>query len=96
MPPKAAARKVGRPRKPDTEGTKEEVAHRKYMREYNAKLAKDIQELSKMELECDQELKQIKKEKKELEKEYKKSLKMLEEANMQAQGILKEVTKIKK
>ena len=88
MPPKA-----GRPRKADTEGTKEEVAHRKYMREYNAKLAKDINDLSKMEIDCDNELKQIKKEKKELEKEYKKSIKMLEDANMQVQGILKEVTK---
>ena len=88
MPPKA-----GRPRKPDTEGTKEEVAHRKYMREYNAKLAKDINELSKMEIDCDNELKQIKKEKKELEQEYKKSLKMLEKANKQAEDILKEATK---
>jgi len=93
MPPKAAAGKVGRPRKPDTEGTKEEVAHRKYMREYNARLARDIQDLSKMEMDCDEELKKIKAEKKELQKEYKKSLKMLEEANMQAQGILKEATK---
>jgi len=88
MPPKA-----GRPRKADTEGTKEEVAHRKYMREYNAQIARDINELSKMELECTEELEQIKKEKKQLEKQYKKSLKMLEDANTQAQGILKEVTK---
>ena len=88
MPPK-----VGRPRKPDTEGTKDEVAHRLYMRKYNAQIARDINDLSKMELECDNELKQIKAEKKELQKEYKKSLKMLEEANKQAQGILKEATK---
>lgn len=88
MPPK-----VGRPRKPDTEGTKEEIAKRRYMREYNAKIARDIQELSKMELECAEELEQIKKEKKALEKEYKTSIKMLDEANKQAQGILKEATK---
>ena len=88
MPPK-----VGRPRLPDTVGTKDQVEARKYMRQYNAKLAKDINDLSKMELECDNELKQIKAEKKELQKEYKKSLKMLEDANKQAEGILKEATK---
>ena len=88
MPPKA-----GRPRKADTDGTKEQVANRKYMRDYNAKIARDIQQLSKMELECDEELKQIKQQKKDLEKEYKKSLKMLEDANKQAEGILKEATK---
>jgi len=93
MPPKAGKGKVGRPRKPDTEGTKEEVAHRKYMREYNAKIAKDIQQLDKMEQDCQDELKEIKKEKKQLEKEYKKSVKMLEDANIQAEKILKEVTK---
>ena len=88
MPPKA-----GRPRKADTDGTKEQVANRKYMRDYNAKIAKDINDLSKMELDCDNELKQIKQQKKDLEKEYKKSLKMLEDANKQAEGILKEATK---
>jgi F0F1-type ATP synthase membrane subunit b/b' len=88
MPPKA-----GRPRLPDSEGTKEEVAHRKYMRQYNAKLAKDINDLSKMEMDCDEELKKIKAEKKELQKEYKKSLAMLEKANIQAENILKEATK---
>jgi F0F1-type ATP synthase membrane subunit b/b' len=94
MPPKKTGTgKVGRPRKPDTEGTKEEVAHRKYMREYNAKIAKDIQQLDKMEQECEEELKEIKKEKKQLEKEYKKSVKMLEDANIQAEKILKEATK---
>ena len=88
MPPK-----VGRPRLPDTVGTKDQVEARKYMRQYNAQILKDINELSKMELECTEELEQIKKEKKQLEKQYKKSLKMLEDANTQAQGILKEVTK---
>ena len=88
MPPKA-----GRPRLPDTVGTKDQVQARLYMRQYNAKLAKDINELSKMEIDCDNELKQIKQQKKDLEKEYKKSLKMLEDANKQAEGILKEATK---
>ena len=96
MPPKTKAGKVGRPRKLDTEGTEEQIANRKYMRDYNARLARDIQELSKMELECVKELEQIKKEKKELEKEYKKSLRMLQEANQQASDILKESTKSKK
>ncbi len=94
MPPKKAGTgKVGRPRLADSVGSKEEVAHRKYMRDYNAKLQKDIQDLSKMEMDCDSELKEIKKQKKELEKEYKKSLKMLEQANQQAEDILKEKTK---
>ena len=92
MPPKTTG-KVGRPKKSDSEGSKEEVAKRKYMRDYNAKILKDIQELSKMEDECNKELKQIKKEKNELEKEYKKSLKMLQDANKQAEDILKEKTK---
>jgi len=89
MPPK----KVGRPKKSDSEGTKEEVAKRKYMRDYNAKILKDINDLSKMELECNQELKEIKQQKKELEKQYKQSLKMLEDANKQAENILKDATK---
>jgi F0F1-type ATP synthase membrane subunit b/b' len=93
MPPKAGAGKVGRPRKPDTEGTKEEVQKRLYMREYNARLAKDIQQLDKMEQECEEELKEIKQQKRDLEKEYKKSIKMLEQANKQAGDILKEAVK---
>ena len=94
MPPKATRGKVGRPKKSDTEGTEEQIAKRKYMRDYNAKILKDIQQLSKMEMECNEELKEIKEQKKQLEKEYKKSLKMLEDANKQAEQILKE--KIKK
>ena len=89
MPPK----KLGRPRLPDSVGTAEEVAHRKYMRQYNAKIARDIQKLDKMEQQCDEELKEIKQQKRELEKEYKRSLKMLEEANEQAQDILNEAVK---
>jgi len=91
MPPK-----LGRPKKSDSEGTKEEVAKRKYMRDYNAKILKDINDLSKMELECNQELAEIKQQKKELEKQYKKSLRMVEDANKQAEDILKEKTKNKK
>ena len=91
MPPK-----LGRPKKSDSEGTKEEVAKRKYMRDYNAKILKDINDLSKMELECNQELAEIKQQKKELEKQYKKSLRMVEGANKQAEDILKEKTKNKK
>jgi len=91
MPPK-----LGRPRKSDSEGTKEQIAKRAYMRQYNAKILKDINELSKMEDECNEELAEIKQQKKELEKQYKKSLRMVEGANKQAEDILKEVTKIKK
>ena len=90
MPPKKA---VGRPKKADTEGTEKQIKNREYMRDYNARIARDIQELSKMEIECNEELKEIKKQKKELEREYKKSLKMLQDANNQAENILKEKTK---
>lgn len=93
MPPKAGNRPVGRPRLPDNVGTKEEVAKRRYMRDYNAKIARDIKELDKMEQQCEEELKEIKQQKKDLEKEYKTSLKMLEQANKQATDILKEATK---
>lgn len=95
MPPKKAG-KVGRPRKPDTNTDPELLKKRLYMREYNAKIAKDIQQLDKMEQECQEELKEIKRERNELQKEYKKSLKMLQEANQQASDILKESTKSKK
>ena len=90
MPPKKA---VGRPKKADTEGTEKQIKNRQYMRDYNAKIARDINDLSKMELQCDDELKKIKAEKKELQREYKKSLAMLEKANIQAENILKEATK---
>ena len=92
MPPKENNRPVGRPRLPDSVGTKDEVAHRKYMRDYNAKIVKDIQKLDKMEQDCQEELKEIKKQKKMLEKDYLKSLNMLENANKQAEDILKEAT----
>jgi len=92
MPPKVGNRPVGRPRLPDNVGTKDEVAHRKYMRDYNAKIVKDIQKLDKMEQDCQEELKEIKKQKKMLEKDYLKSLNMLENANKQAEDILKEAT----
>jgi len=94
MPPKKAGTgKVGRPRLGDDVGTKEQVAHRKYMRQYQEKIAKDIQQLDKMEQDCQEDLEQIKKEKKQLQKEYAKSLKMLEQANQQASDILSEATK---
>jgi len=92
MPPKVGNRPVGRPRLPDSVGTKDEVAHRKYMRDYNAKIVKDIQKLDKLEQDCQEELKEIKKQKKMLEKDYLKSLNMLENANKQAEDILKEAT----
>lgn len=93
MPPKKTGTgKVGRPRLPDNVGTKDEIAHRLYMRRYNEQITKDIQKLDKMEQDCQRELEEIKKEKKELQKEYKKSLKMLEDANKQAEDILKEAT----
>lgn len=93
MPPKKAGTgKVGRPRLGDDVGTKDQVAHRKYMRQYNEQIAKDIQKLDKLEQDCQEELKEIKKQKKMLEKDYLKSLNMLENANKQAEDILKEAT----
>lgn len=96
MPPKAGKGKVGRPRLPDSDTDPELLKKRLYMRDYNKKLAEDIQKLDKLELECQDELKQIKQERNELQKEYKKSLRMLQEANQQASDILKESTKSKK
>lgn len=81
-------RKVGRPRKADV-GTdasvddKKKQEKRKYMREYKAKLNKDISDLSKMEEDCDKELNQIRKDKKKL-------IDDLDKANKQAESILKE------
>jgi tRNA U55 pseudouridine synthase TruB len=68
---------AGRPRKDDTQGTKEQVEKRKYMRKYQAQIKKDIITLSKMEEDCDTELARIKKEKAMLINE-------LEKANKQA------------
>jgi tRNA U55 pseudouridine synthase TruB len=76
---------AGRPRKDDTQGTKEQVEKRKYMRKYQAQIKKDIITLSKMEEDCDTELARIKKEKAMLINE-------LEKANKQAENILKEAT----
>tara|TARA_B110000285_G_scaffold92421_1_gene105844 strand:- start:1062 stop:1325 length:264 start_codon:yes stop_codon:yes gene_type:complete len=80
---------VGRPRKPDSEGTKKEVEKRKYMRQYQAQLKKDINTLAKMEIDCDEELARIKKEKAKL-------IDDLEKSNNQAEDILKEATKTTK
>ena len=81
-------RPVGRPRKDDSAKplTKEESKkekQRKYMRDYKARINKDIAELDKMEDECQKELDEMRKQKKMLINE-------LEKANKQAESILKE------
>tara|TARA_R110000822_G_scaffold66717_3_gene162762 strand:- start:257 stop:523 length:267 start_codon:yes stop_codon:yes gene_type:complete len=82
-------KKVGRPKKDDTTGTKEQIEKRKYMRKYQAGLKKDIINLSQMEEECEIELDKVRKEKNRLINE-------LEKANMQAESILKEAISMKK
>lgn len=82
-------KRVGRPKKDDTTGTKEQIEKRKYMRKYQAGLKKDIINLSQMEEECEIELDKVRKEKNRLINE-------LEKANMQAESILREATSMKK
>jgi len=82
----AVKKRVGRPRKPDTEGNATLVEKRKYMRKYVSEIKKDIFELDKMEQECEKDLAQHKKDKKKLIDE-------LEKANKQAESILKEKVK---
>jgi len=59
---------VGRPRKDDVTkpATKEELKkeqRRKYMRDYRARIEKDIAELDKKEGECQKELEEVRNEK---------------------------------
>lgn len=84
-----AGKKKGRPPKPIIEGEDPKlVKKRLYMRKYNKDIKKDIFQLSKMEEDCDEELKRIKKEKAKL-------LDQLESANTQASDILKSATQTK-
>jgi seryl-tRNA synthetase len=81
-------RPVGRPKKVDSDKplTKDEdkkEKQRKYMREYKARINKDIAELDKMERECQAELDDMRKQRKKLINE-------LDKANKQAENILKE------
>lgn len=81
-------RPVGRPKKVDnirplTKEQADKEKKREYMRDYKAKINKEINELSKMEEDCDKELKQIRKDKKMLINE-------LDKSNRQAERILKE------
>ena len=85
MPPK----KLGAPKKLDTEGSAKQVKQRIYMRGYSAKMRADIFELSQMELDCATELERIRKEKAKLIDE-------LEKANKQVESVLKEATADKK
>jgi len=81
-------RPVGRPKKVVTERplTKEDDKKEKkrvYMRGYKAKLNKEIAELDKLEEDCQKELKQIKEQRKKL-------IDQVDDANKQAEKILKE------
>lgn len=77
------AKKRGRPRKAPTEGTEKQKKNREYMRKYTAQINAGINQLEKDELDCLKELDKIRKERKRLIDE-------LDNANKQAEGILKE------
>lgn len=85
----AVKKKSGRPPKPTIEGEDPKLVQKRlYMRKYTKEIKKDIFDLSKMEEDCDKELKRIKKEKAKL-------LDQLESANKQASDILKSATQTK-
>lgn len=77
------APKRGRPRKAPTEGTEKQQKNREYMRKYQGEIKAGINQLEKDELDCLKELDKIRKERKKLIDE-------LDNANKQAEGILKE------
>ena len=79
MPPKA----VGRPKKSDTEGTKEQIKRREYMRKYQSQIKQGIEALEKDEADCLNDLENMRKEKSRLIDE-------LAKANEQANMILQE------
>lgn len=79
-------RPVGRPKKVNTQQTKEDIAREKrrlYMKQYRAKLKQNMIELDKMEKECQEELNEIRKQRKKL-------IEQLDDANKQAESILRE------
>jgi len=85
-------RPVGRPRKTETVRplTKEEDKKEKkrvYMRGYKAKLNKEIEQLDIKEEECQKELAEIRQQRKKL-------IDQVDEANKQAEKILKEATSV--
>jgi hypothetical protein len=79
-------RPVGRPKKVNAQQTKEDIAREKrrlYMKQYRAKLKQNMIELDKMEKECQEELNEIRQQRKKL-------IEQLDDANKQAESILKE------
>ena len=77
-----AARR-GRPKKPDTEGTPEQVKKREYQRKYQREIKRGIVELEKAEADCLKELDNIRKERNKL-------IDDLDKAGKQAEKILRE------
>lgn len=77
------AKKVGRPKKADTEGTPQQIKKREYMRKYQSQIRDGIENLEKDEMNCLEELDKIRKERMRLIDE-------LDKASKQAMGILKE------
>ena len=84
MPPK-----VGRPRKPNTEGTPEQVEKRLYQRKYQSEVRQGIVELERAEAECLKELERIRADRNKL-------INLLSSANEQSLSILKEIKTSKK
>jgi len=86
MPPKVGP---GRPRKPNTEGTPEQVEKRLYQRKYQSEVRQGIVELERAEADCLKELEKIRKDRNKL-------ISMLGSSNEQAGAILKEIKSSKK
>lgn len=82
-------KKLGRPRKSKSEGTKAQVKAREYMRKYNRNIAIDVHELNDMNEECQNELRSLK-------DDMVKIVNLLDKCNLQTQNILNEkIGKIK-
>src|SRR6056300_981361 len=78
----APKKKVGRPRKPDSQGTESQVKKRQYMRKYVGEIKQGITQLELDEAACLKKLEEIRKERS-------KMINMIESANKQAAEILK-------
>lgn len=76
----------GRPRKPDTEGTAQQVKKRQYMRKYVGEIKAGITQLEQDEADCLKHLDNIRKERTKL-------IDMIDSANRQATSILNNTLK---
>lgn len=77
----APKKKVGRPKKPDSQGTESQVKKRQYMRKYVGEIKAGVAQLEQDEKDCLEHLDKIRKERSKL-------IDMIENANKQAADIL--------